>query len=178
MEEVIYNVKKGRRFIVKLYCDNAGVLESIASSKQVERRTMRSEIMILKQFVEDGEIESIVWVPDELMIADVMTKWKNQKIGVSEVMSGKKLNVLKESVNVIRHNGSDFVIEGQALRDDIIKRTVQNPIKKTKARVIMEEEKKRIEDECMNETKMIEEENTKKNAKGCTSSFDEEYVCV
>ena len=58
-----------------------------------------------------------MWVPDELMIADVITKWKNQKIGVSEVMSGKKLNVLKENVNVIKHNGSDFVIEGQALQD-------------------------------------------------------------
>ena len=74
MEEVMYNVKKGRIFKVKMYCDNAGVLESIASSKQVERRTMRSGVMILKQFLEDGEIESEVWVPDELMIADVMIK--------------------------------------------------------------------------------------------------------
>ena len=121
-----------------------------------------SEIMILKQFLEDGEIESGVWVPDELMIADVMSR--------------RRLNVLKENVNVIKHNGSDFVIVGKALRDDIIKRTVQNPIKKTKARVIMEEEKKRIEDECMNETKMIEEENTKKNAKECTRLMKNMFV--
>jgi hypothetical protein len=174
MEEVMYNVKKGRRFKVKMYCDNAGVLESIASSKQVERRTMRSEVMILKQFLEDGEIDSVIWVPDELMIADVMTKWKNKKMGISEVMSGRRLNVLNENVNVIKHNGSDFVIEGKALRDDIIKRTVQNPIKKTKARVIMEEEKKRLEDECVNETKMIEE----KNAEGCTCVSGEENVNV
>ena len=93
---------------------------------------------------------------------------------ISEVMSRRRLNVLKENVNVIKHNGSDFVIVGKALRDDIIKRTVPNPIKKTKARVIMEEEKKRLEDECVNETKMIE----KKNAKGCTCVSGEENVNV
>ena len=47
VEEIVYDKKEERIFKVQMFCDNIGVLESILSSKQVEGRFMRSDILIL-----------------------------------------------------------------------------------------------------------------------------------
>ena len=56
------------------------------SSKLEEWRYLRPEIDILKQFLENKDIECIVWILDELQIAYILTKPKAKKIGVVEMV--------------------------------------------------------------------------------------------
>ena len=54
--------------------DSEPTLESIASSKQVERKTLRPTIVDLKERLVDGDIFSYSWLPTKNMWADMMTK--------------------------------------------------------------------------------------------------------
>ena len=59
---------------VKLFTDSEPILESIASSRQVERKTMRPTILDLKERLVDRDIHSYSWLPTKSMLADVLTK--------------------------------------------------------------------------------------------------------
>ena len=50
------------------------MLESIASSRQVERKTLRPTILDLKERLVDRDIQSYSWLPTQDMLADVLTK--------------------------------------------------------------------------------------------------------
>ena len=80
LEEILYRSKDGKKFKPILFTDSATTLESIVSSKLIERRYLRPNLSIMKQFIELKELEMIVWIPDELMIADILTKAKMTKI--------------------------------------------------------------------------------------------------
>ena len=117
------------RIPVKMYLDNHATLESIASTKQVERRLLRNEVAYLKQMLEDGEVSSYHWLQDEDMPADVLTKDKASKVGLDEIMEENRLRcVLKKEDKVIFSNG-EFKIEGNCLRRKIIPK-VKTPRRK------------------------------------------------
>ena len=63
-----------QRIPVRMYLDNHATLESIASTRQVERRLLRNEVAYLKQMLSDGEVSSYHWIQDEDMAADALTK--------------------------------------------------------------------------------------------------------
>ena len=44
------------------------------STNSVAERRLRIDIAILKEMLEKTEIESIIWVPTNLQLADVLTK--------------------------------------------------------------------------------------------------------
>ena len=56
------NVENFSRIPVKLYTDSRSTLESVASSKQVERKLMRNCISGLREFLINNEIESFFLV--------------------------------------------------------------------------------------------------------------------
>ena len=129
LEEILFNKKNGNRFKPVIFCDNAPTLESIVSSKLVERRYLRPDVDILKQFLENREIDQIRWIPDELQISDILTKDKPTKIGMLELMMYGRLKVVKNKENYVFHNSKDFVMVGKHLRSKIIK-AKNAPIKK------------------------------------------------
>ena len=101
---------------VEVFIDNAATLDSIASSKQVERRLLRNDVEYLKQMLEFGEIASFKWIQDELMISDVLTKDKKQKIGLDDILARNRLDVVtKDEDKVVYHDG-EFSIKGSGLR--------------------------------------------------------------
>ena len=63
-----------RRMKVRLFTDSEATLESIASSKQIDRKTLQMTVVDLKERLVDGEVFSYSWLPTEKMWADVMTK--------------------------------------------------------------------------------------------------------
>ena len=142
VEQILTGKINGSKYQARLFCDNASVLESIASSKQVARRNMRSEVNILKQFVEDKIIEYVSWIQDEEMIADILTKDKPNKIGLTDLMQQGQLKAVKKVDNVVFHNGRDYKMEGRALREKIIKIKVMAP-KRKKVKQVQEELKKK-----------------------------------
>ena len=52
---------------VRLFTDSEATLESIASSKQIDRKTLRVTVVDLKDKLIDGEIYSYSWLPTEKM---------------------------------------------------------------------------------------------------------------
>ena len=83
MEDAVYTSRQlemllfgeyKKRIKVCLFTDSESTLESIASSKQIERKTLRQTIVDLKERLVDGDIQSYSWLPTQDMIADMMTK--------------------------------------------------------------------------------------------------------
>ena len=62
LEMLVYGDWK-RRIPVKLFTDSESTLESIASSKQVERKSLRMTAQDLKDQLIKGEVSSYAWLP-------------------------------------------------------------------------------------------------------------------
>ena len=118
---------------VHLFTDNHATMESIASTKQVERRLLRNDVDFLKQKLEDNEIQCYRWIQDEFQIADILTKSKNVKIGLDEVLEKNKLEVVKtHKEDQVIYNDGEFVINGSMLRRKIIQKVTIPRRKKIK----------------------------------------------
>ena len=111
--------EKDTKVDIKLFSDSLGTLESIASSHQVDRRMMRSDISDLKQKLEDGEIKRYSWLQDEHMLADILTKEKKVKHGLDDVLKENKLNVLKSEDNCVEYVDGEIEIRGRILREKL-----------------------------------------------------------
>ena len=128
LEEILENKRDGSKYKPILFIDNAPCLESIVSSKLIERRYLRPDVEIIKQLLENKEVCEIRWIPDEMQISDVLTKDKQSKPGLMELMSYGKLKAVLNRDNYVYHD-SDFVMKGRHLRSAIIKNK-KTPIKK------------------------------------------------
>ena len=73
IEQLLYDSVENR-IPVRLYTDSKPTLESIASTKQVERKLLRNSIADLKSKLEDGSIHSYSWLESQDMLADILTK--------------------------------------------------------------------------------------------------------
>ena len=72
--ETLYYGDYKKRIKVRLFTDSEPTLELIASSRQVERKTLRPTILDLKERFVDKDIQSYSWLPTQDMLADVLTK--------------------------------------------------------------------------------------------------------
>ena len=63
-----------RRIKMRLFTDSEATLELIASSKQIERKTLRLTVGDHKERIVDGDFYSYSWLPTKSMWADMMTK--------------------------------------------------------------------------------------------------------
>ena len=59
---------------VRLFTDSEPTLESIASSRQIERKTLRPTILDLNERLVDKDIQSYSWLPTQDMLTDFLTK--------------------------------------------------------------------------------------------------------
>ena len=134
LEEVLFGVKNGSRFKSILFSDSDSSLKSIVSSKQVERRYLRSDVHIMKQFIEQKLIDKIVWIGDSHMIADILTKDKSDKIGLDEMMRDSRLRAVMNRENYIFHDGRDYKMIGKAIKDKIVKQMNKIPVKRKLAK--------------------------------------------
>ena len=117
---------------------------------------MRSEVNILKQFVEERKIEYVSWIPDEHQIADILTKDKPDKIGLTDLMQQGQLKAVKRVDNVVFHNGRDYKMEGRALREKIIKIKAMVP-KRKKVKQVQKELKEESERSDLEDRGKVEE---------------------
>ena len=62
------------------------MLESIASSRQIERKTLRMTVRDLKDHLRDKEIDSYQWLPTHEMWTDVLTKEMKMPVGLESVL--------------------------------------------------------------------------------------------
>ena len=63
-----------KRRKVRIFTDTELTLESIGSSKQIERKSLKLTVTDLKERLLDGEGYSYSWLPTNSMWADMLTK--------------------------------------------------------------------------------------------------------
>ena len=90
-----------KRMPVRVLTDSEPTLESIASTKQIERKGLRMTVQEMKEKLLEGEISSYQWLPTKEMWADAMTKEMDMPEGLRKLLKEGKSKVVKEEVNKV-----------------------------------------------------------------------------
>ena len=88
--------------------DSEPTLESIASSKQVERKTLRPTIVDLKERLVEKDILSYSWLPTQDMLADVMTKEMHLPQALENVFLKNEFSLPQPLVNEVKAVGTEI----------------------------------------------------------------------
>ena len=90
---------------VRILTDSEPTLESIASTKQIERKGLRMLVKEMKDKLRDGEIDSYQWVSTKKIWADGLTKEMPMTDGVRKLVKSGTCDMVSEDINkVICHN--------------------------------------------------------------------------
>ena len=94
-----------KRMDVRILTDSEPTLESIASTKQIERKGLRMVVQEMKDKLRDGEIDSYQWVSTKQIWADGLTKEMPMTEGVRNLLKTGRCDMVSEDINkVICHN--------------------------------------------------------------------------
>ena len=117
MKDIVYAAKQvetlmfgdyRKRIKVRLFTDSDATLESIASSKQIERKTLRLTVVDLKERLVDGDIFSYSWLPTKNMWADMMTKEMQLPPALEDVFLKNDFDLPQPLVNEVRAVGTEI----------------------------------------------------------------------
>ena len=106
--ETLYYGDYKKRIKVRLFTDSEPTLESIASSRQVERKTLRPTIVDLKERLVDRDIHSYSWLPTKDMLADVLTKEMRLPQALEGVFLKIDFNLSQPLVNEVKAVGTEI----------------------------------------------------------------------
>ena len=106
--ETLYYGDYKRRMKVRLFTDSEPTLESIASSRQVERKTLRPTILDLKERLVDKDIQSYSWLPTQDMLADVLTKKMKIPQALENVILKNDISLSQPLVNEVKAVGTEI----------------------------------------------------------------------
>merc|ERR1712055_432439 len=99
--EMLYFGDYQKRIPVMLFTDSESTLESIASSKQVDRRNLRMTVQELKDCLLERDVVSYAWLPTEHMWADVLTKEMKMPEGLEMALVGNSIHLPSVCVNEV-----------------------------------------------------------------------------
>merc|ERR1711873_304453 len=115
LDEVVYIARQveillfggyRKRMPVRVMSDSEPTLESIASTKQIERKGLRMTVQEMKEKLLEGEIQSYQWLSTKEMWADGLTKEMEMAEGLRQLLKEGKCEMVKEEVNkVVCENG-------------------------------------------------------------------------
>ena len=106
--ETLYYGEYKRRIKVRLFTDSEPSLESIASSRQVERKTLRPTILDLKERLVDRDIQSYSWLPTQDMLADVLTKEMRIPQALENIILKNEIKISQPLVNEVKAVGTEI----------------------------------------------------------------------
>ncbi|XP_064085415.1 uncharacterized protein LOC135200740 [Macrobrachium nipponense] len=118
VEQLMFG-EKGGKIPVKLFTDSRPTLESIASSKQVERKLLRNAVADLKEKLIHKEVESYSWLNTKDMIADILTKENKESDDMVDVLYDNDL----PSETPVTDRGGCCLSDTKGRRDIIDRRT-------------------------------------------------------
>ena len=87
-----------KRMPVGVMTDSEPTLESIASTKQIERKGLRMTVQEMKEKLLDGEIKSYQWLSTKEMWADGLPKEMEMAEGLRQLLKEGKCEMVKEEV--------------------------------------------------------------------------------
>ena len=91
-----------RMILILLFTDSESTLKSVASSKQIVKKTLRPFIMDLKEILLSGEITSIAWLPTKDMWADLLTKETKLPKGLEDIFTKNDMKIENASINEVK----------------------------------------------------------------------------
>ena len=106
--ETLYYGDYKRRIKIRLFTDSEPTLESIVSSRQVERKTLRPTILDLKERLVDNDIQSYSWLPTQDMLADVLTKEMCLPQALESVFLKNEFSLSQPLVNEVKAVGTEI----------------------------------------------------------------------
>jgi len=90
-----------KRMPVRVMTDSEPTLESIASTKQIERKGLRMTVTELKEKLLEGEVKSYQWLSTKEMWADGLTKEMEMAEGLRKLLKEGKCEMVKKEVNKV-----------------------------------------------------------------------------
>ena len=91
---------------VRIITDSEPTLESIGSTRQIDRKQLRGMVSEMKDKLTEGEITSYQWVSTKDIWADKLTKEKSMSEGVRKLLKqGTCSMVQKEENKVVNQDG-------------------------------------------------------------------------
>ena len=97
--------------------------------------------------MENDEVQSLNWIQDELMLADILTKEMKQKEGLDDLLLKNKIHSITSRDNSVNYASGEFQIHGRKLRDKLAPKK-NSPIKrKMKKPTVTEDTKDKPEEE-------------------------------
>ena len=99
--EMLMFGKYEQRMPVRIITDSEPLLESIASTKQIDRRSLRMTVQELKEKLKTGEIKSYQWIATKEMWADGLTKEMEMADGLRKVLREGICNLKNEELNKV-----------------------------------------------------------------------------
>ena len=94
------------RIPVYLFTDSESTLELIASSKQIDRKTLILTVVDLKERLIEGDITSYSWLSTDKMWKDTLTKEMRLLIGLENVILKNEMYLPKTPVNQVKAVGT------------------------------------------------------------------------
>ena len=90
-----------KRMPVRVMTDSEPTLESIASTKQIERKGLRMTVQEMKEKLLEGEVKSYQWLSTKEMWADGLTKEMEMAEGLRKLLKEGKCEMVKKEVNKV-----------------------------------------------------------------------------
>ena len=106
--ETLYYGDYRKRIKVRLFTDPEPTLESLASSRHVERKTLWLTIVDLKKRLVERHIHSYSWLPTKDMLADVLTKEMCLPQALEGVFLKNDFNLSQPLVNEVKAVGTEI----------------------------------------------------------------------
>lgn len=97
-----------RRIKLRLFTDSEATLESIALSKNIERKTLRLTIVDLKKRLVDRDVFSYSWLLTKDMWADMMTKEMQLPPALENVILKNVVDLPQPLINEVRAVGTEI----------------------------------------------------------------------
>ena len=116
IEQLMFG-ETGGKIPVKLFTDSRPTLESIASSKQVERKLLRNAVADLKEKLVENEVESYSWLDTKDMIADILTKECKENDDIVKILIEGKLRIALNEDNLVHYENEEFRLENVKIKN-------------------------------------------------------------
>ena len=117
LDEAVYTAKQleillfgdyRKRIPVRIMTDSEPTLESIASTRQIERKGLRMTVQEMKEKLIDGEVKSYQWLSTKEMWADGRTKEMEMADGLRKLLQSGQCKIKKEEINKVIYENEEI----------------------------------------------------------------------
>ena len=88
--------------------DSEPTLESIVSTRQIERKGLRMTVQEMKEKLMDGEVKSYQWLSTKEMWADGMTKEIEMADGLRKLLQSGQCKIQNEEINKLIYENEEI----------------------------------------------------------------------